>query len=83
MDKIAVIQSLQPEICELQISLGFQRFTQHVEVKLGEVRCQQLQLNAALDERLECLRVIGAHLCLSGALCYPHEAQAFCAQIIE
>ena len=39
VDKVAVIQSLQPEIRELQISLCFQRFTQHVEVKLGKIWC--------------------------------------------
>ena len=83
VDKVAVIQGLQPEIGELQIPLGFQCFTQHVEVKLGEVRCQQFQLNTALDKRLECLRVIRAHLRLGGAFCHTHEAQAFRAQIIQ
>ena len=83
VDKVAVIQSLQPEIGELQISLCFQRFAQHVEVKVGEIRCQQLQFNAALDEGLECLRVIRAHLPLRGALSDPHEAQTFCAKIVE
>ena len=83
MDKVAVIQGLQPEIGELQIPLGFQCFTQHVEVKLGEVRCQQFQLNAALDKRLQRLRVIRAHLRLGGAFCHAHKAQAFRAQIIQ
>ena len=83
MDKVTVIQGLQPEVGKLQIPLCLQRFAQHVKVKLGEVRCQQLQLNTALDKRLECPRVIRAHLRLGGALCDPHEAQAFRAQIIE
>ena len=83
MDKVTVIQGLQPEVGKLQIPLCLQRFAQHVEVKLGEVRCQQLQLNAALDKRLQRLRVIRAHLRLGGAFCNAHKAQAFRAQVIQ
>ena len=66
MNKVAVVQCLQAEVGELEVTLCLQCLTEHVEVKVSQIRRQQLELNTALDIGFECLRVVRIHVRLRG-----------------
>ena len=58
MQEISVVQRLQTEITELKIPLGDQRFRELLQIKLCELRIQQVGFNALLDEFREVINVM-------------------------
>ena len=64
MQEIAVIQCLQTQVTELQITLRQQRSRQLGEIKLRQLVVQQLSLDATLDEAREVVDVRLFGVCL-------------------
>ena len=57
VQEVAVIQSLQTQVTELQITIGNQRLGKHFQIELRELGIEQISINAFLDEFREVVEV--------------------------
>ncbi len=66
MNEVAVIQCLQAQVCELQITRGIQLFTQELKVIFGQARVEQLHINGAFNVSTEITGILCFYFCLRG-----------------
>ena len=78
VQEVAVVQSLQAEVAELQVAAGVQRLAQLGQVVLGQVGRQQAAFDPARDEGGEVVGVALAHVGLRDFL-----AQHFLADRVQ
>ena len=53
MDEVAIIERLQAEVGELQVTFRLDCGAEKRQIELPEFRCEQLQFDAFADERIE------------------------------
>ena len=62
MQEIAVVERLQPEVAELEVALGLERPAKAREIEPGELRIEELRIDAAGDELREVGPIARRHL---------------------
>ena len=84
MQKIPVIQGLQTQIGELQITLWLDRLTEFIQVKSCQLAIEQFQMDATADEMFEVIRIDVLHFRLCGTgIRVHHETQGLGTQAVE
>ena len=82
MDKVAVVQGLQAEVSELQVSLRQQGLAQQFQVELPEVGCQQLQRHTFFDIGGQGTGIQRGHVGLGGAGGHAEKSERLGAQVV-